>query len=372
MSRDGSAKATASRRASAGPPYPRPEVLTAHDLGKGRLEPGIPDGRIQKVLHIDVTGAPTNLLGRLLVGSYITGQDQVLVTARNGLSDAQRQEIHRVVNRTLGMSVVGDTPTAVEVQNFVDPGKHELPRLLHRVVQMLRAELAVCRAALVEKEAPQLQVIENIEEEIDRFYLLMVRQLLLSSDNPKIARSIDVESHHYQIGDRLVAKMLEVIGDLVEGIGNELEENLPGLRRMPLPVVHALAMRVERFDKLLTRTMDAFGHLSVVEANGALNVINELLPNEARLGQEIWRRVPSRKTAVAAQRIAYNLDMALEMLIIVNEVTINRGVEPEAATPPECRVHAGARGSVSSGKVAHSEITILSAAPATSATSEAA
>ncbi len=143
-------------------------MMAPHELGEGRLEPGIPNDRAQKMLRIDATGAPSSLIGRLLVGSYITGQDQVLVTARGGLTTAQRREVHRVVDRLLGMTVVGDSPAVVEVQNFIDPGKYELPRLLHRVVQLLRSELEVCHAALVGRDSPGLERIESIEEEVDQ------------------------------------------------------------------------------------------------------------------------------------------------------------------------------------------------------------
>ncbi|MGA8092152.1 MAG: response regulator [Thermoplasmata archaeon] len=350
-------------RAPAVPSLHRSTALGAHELGEARLEPTMLAGRIQKVLRIDATGAPSNLLGRLLVGSYITGQDQVLVTARHGLTTAQRSEIHRLVDRILGMTVVGDTPEVVEIQNFIDPGKYELPRLLHRVVQMLRTELEACSAALSGREAPQLQLIETIEEEIDRFYLLMVRQLLLSSDSPRIARNIDVESHHYQIGYRLVAKVLEVTGDLVHGIGTELQGNLPGLRRLTPPMIRELVTRIERLELLLTRTMDAFDRLSVVDANATLNVIGEALPKDAGFGQLICRRIPNRKVAVAAQRIAYNLDMALEMLIIVNEVTINRSVEPETVARTGTRVPMGSRGSPASVRGSHRTSTKPTAAP---------
>ena len=315
----------------------------AHELGEGRLELSLSEMRVQKVLRIDATAAPPNLLSRLLVGSYITGQDQVLITAHGGLTTAQRDEIHQLVDRTLGMSVVGDSPEVVEIQNFVDPGKHELPRLLHRVVQMLRTEIEVCRVALATQEAPQLSLIDTIEEEVDRFYLLMVRQLLLSSDNPRVARNIDVESHHYQIGYRLVAKVLEVTGDLLHGIGAELQGNLPGLRHLPRTLTHELVRRLERLDHLLTRTMDAFDRLSVVDANATLNLITEALPKDADLAQRLCRRIPNRKVAVAAQRIAYHLDMALEMLIIVNEVTINRSVEPETVARTGTRVPMSSR-----------------------------
>lgn len=367
MSRRGSDRGVEGRRAPADPLFPGPAAFSVHELGEGRLEPGIPNGRPQKVLRIDVTGAPPNLLGRLLVGSYITGQDQVLVTARHGLTTAQRNEVHRAVDRILGMSVVGDTPSTVEVQNFIDPGKYELPRLIHRVVQMLRAELAMCQTALTGKTTSNLRVIEDLEEEIDRLYLLMVRQLLLSSDSPRIARNIDVESHHYQIGDRLVAKVLEVTGDLIHGIGAELDRNLPALRRMPKPIVHELAARLERVGLLLARTMDAFGHLSVVEANGCLNVIGEYLPKDASFSQRICRCVPDRKIAVAAQRVVFNLDMALEMLIIVNEVTINRCVEPtiESNLAPLAPTHE--RGTHPVSKASQTAIAILATSPGHSA-----
>lgn len=337
MSRRGSAKGAEKRRVLAGPHFPAQPVLPIHELGEGRLEPGLPEGRPQKVLHIDVTGAPPHLLGRMLVGSYITGQDQVLVTAKDGLSAAQRAEIRGAADRILGMTVVGDTPNAVELQNFIDPEKYELPRLLHRVVEMLRTELAVCQAALAGGECAKLSVIEEIEQEVDRFYILMVRQLLLSSESPRIARNINVESHHYQIGDRLVAKVIEVLGDLFHAIGTDLQKNLPTLQRTAPRVVRELGLRVQRLERLLTQSMDAFGQLSLVEANALLDELSELLPKDSEYGQEIAHRVSDRAAAMACQRVSCSLDMALEMLIIVNEVTINRGVEPATEMRPAVR-----------------------------------
>lgn len=347
------------RHAPTGPPLPKVVAATGHELGEGRLEPGIPNGRPQKVLRIDISGAPVNLLGRLLVGSYITGQDQVVITARHGLTTAQRREIHRAVDRILGMSVVGDTPSLIEVQSFIDPGKYELPRLIHRVVQLLKSELRACLSALTDNDRVPLHSIEAAEEEVDRLYLLMVRQLLLSSDSARIARDIDVQNHHYQLGDRLVAKVLEVTGDLLHGIGQELEANLAGIRRVPRPLLREIIRRIEQLEGLLGRSMDAFGHLSIVEANATLNAIADLLPKDAGFGQAISRRLRERKIAVATQRIVYNIDMALEMLVIVNEVTINRSVEPESVERSATRVSIGEARSPRGSRPSHTAIAIL-------------
>jgi phosphate uptake regulator len=319
------------------------DTLRFRDLGGGRLEISpanaeTPADRRQKLLRIDASGAPAKLLARLLIGAYITGQDQIIVTSRSGLTPEQRQEVRRTVAHVLGMTVVEEESGAVEVQNFVDPGRYQFHRLMSQVVRMLRTELETCRTVLTGGNRSALQQLGPMEDEIDRFYLLMVRQLLLSSDDFQVARDIGVESHHYQIGYRLLAKVLEVTGDLVSGVGRELGDNLPGLQRLPKSAVADLVSLIRRVEDLLERTMDAFGRLSVVDANATLNEIDRVLPTDYKLGDALARHISDRRLAVAAQRVVSNLLMALEMLVIINEVTINRSVEPETVAKTDRQV----------------------------------
>jgi phosphate uptake regulator len=310
------------------------DTLRFRDLGGGRLEISpahaeTPSDRHQKLLRIDASDAPPKLLARLLVGAYITGQDQILVTSRSGLTPEQRGEVRRTVGHVLGMTVVEEETGTIEVQNFIDPGKYQFQRLLGQVVRMLRTELEACRTVLSGGNRSALQALGPLEDEIDRFYLLMVRQLLLSSDDFQVARDIGVESHHYQIGSRMISKVLEVTGDLASGVVHELGENLTGLQRLPKSAQGELIGLISHVENLLERTMDAFTRLSVVDANAILNEIDESLPANYALGDSLARHVSDRRLAVSAQRIVSNLLMALEMLVIINEVTINRGVEPE-------------------------------------------
>ena len=319
------------------------DSLRFRDLGEGRLEispvrPEAPAERRQKLLRIDASGAPPKLLVRLLVGAYITGQDQIVVTARAGLSPEQRQEIRRIVGHVLGMTVVEEDSGAVEIQNFVDPGKYQFQRLMSQVVRILRSELEACRDLLRGGNRVAMEQLGAMEDEVDRFYLLMVRQLLLSSDDFQVARDIGVESHHYQIGDRLVAKVLEVTGDLASGVARELDENLAGVRRLPKAAQSDLIALIERVERFLERTMDAFGRMSVVDANAVLNEMDDRLPKDSALGDQLARRIVDRKVAVAMQRVVSNLLMTIEMLVIINEVTINRGVEPETVAKTDRKV----------------------------------
>ena len=319
------------------------DTLRFRDIGGGRLEISpaeaeTPADRRQKLLRIDASDVPPKLLARLLIGAYITGQDQIVVTARSGLTPEQHQEVRRTVAHVLGMTVVEEESGGVEVQNFVDPGKYQFHRLMSQVVRMLRSELETCRSVLMGGSRTALQQLGPMEDEIDRFYLLMVRQLLLSSDDFQVARDIGVESHHYQIGYRLVAKVLEVTGDLASGVGREIGDNLSGLQRLPKSALADLVALIVCVEKLLDRTMDAFTRLSVVDANAILNEIDGVLPADYKLGDALARHVSDRRVAVAAQRVVSNLLMALEMLVIINEVTINRSVEPETVAKTDRQV----------------------------------
>ena len=319
------------------------DALRFRDLGAGRLEISPTSvepatARRQKLLKIDATDAQPNLLARLLIGGYITGQDQILVTSRSGLTPEQRLEIRRTVAHVLGMTVVEEDDRGVQVQNFIDPGKYQLHRLVNQVVRLLRAQLEACRAALLAGERVEMHQLGPMEDEVDRFYLLMVRQILLSSDDFQIARDIGVESHHFQIGDRLVAKVLEVAGDLVAGVGREMSEGYPGLKKLSKGEVVDLASILTQVDSLLGSTMQAFTRLSVVAANEALNEISRALAPTYALADSLAHRIRDRKATLTVERIISHLIMAMEMLVIVNEVTINRGVEPETVAQTDREV----------------------------------
>ena len=325
------------------------DSLRFRDLGEGRLEVSparadSPAGHRQKLLRIDASEAPPKLIARLLIGAYITGQDQIVVTARAGLSPEQRQEIRRTVAHVLGMTVVEEEAGGVEVQNFVDPGRYQFHRLMGQVVRILRTELATCRTVLAGGPRAALAQLAPMEDEVDRFYLLMVRQLLLSSDDFQVARDIGVESHHFQIGSRLIAKVLEMTGDLTASVAGELGENLAGLLRMPKTATADLVAQIGRVERLLERTMEAFTSLSVIDANETLNEIGQAIARDSDLGDAVARRVPDRRVAAAAQRIVSHLLMALEMLVIINEVTINRSVEPETVAKTDRKVAMDAGG----------------------------
>lgn len=84
--------------------------------------------------------------------------------------------------------------------------------------------------------------------------------------------------------------------------------------------------------------MEAFTSLSVSVANDTLERLADCLARTTALGPVPARSLADHRLALAAQRIVGSLSMAMEMLTIVNEVTLNRRVEPDRSATSVTRV----------------------------------
>jgi phosphate uptake regulator len=302
--------------------------LRFHDLGAGRLELSpaarTTEGPDVRTLNIDASDCPPQLITRLLVGAYITGHDHVLITTSSELSAELRAEVCRIAPHVLGMSVIEDEPTRLEVRIFLDATKHRLSSLLDRVVRMIRLELELCQQALQKNDPISLERVPQVEEEIDRFYLLMARQILLASNDFHVAKEIGVPSHHYQLGYRVVVKMLEVTADLLAAMAEDLAQDMAQGKD-----AEELVRQLSEFDTSLIQTMEAFRDVSAQRAHDALTGIESYTLNQAALTKALIGRSRDKEGAARVQRVLSSMATARELLVIINEITINRAVEPE-------------------------------------------
>jgi phosphate uptake regulator len=313
------------------------DALRFKDLGEGRLEISVSaptklySGE-QKVLHVQATNAPPHLVSRLLVGAYITGQDRVLIMDDTGISTHLRREIEKAVLQVLGMSVVQEQPNSIEVQVFVDPTKHRLPSLLDRVFKMLRMEIDICRQALARKDAKMLDQVETIESEIDKFSLLMIRQILLSSNDFSIAKEVGVPSHHFQLGYRVAAKGLEVTGDSLASLAGILRKGLAHPRALPPGIISGIDDMLASLDDFVAKTMHLFAFESAevpAEANDLLDKLDSALEGVFAFSSSLPKKTHDVTGAATVQRILSCVVSVMESLKILNEGMINRSVEPE-------------------------------------------
>lgn len=307
------------------------DILTFKEMSGGRLElaketQGELAPEVQKTVHIEMDLDEPNILTRLIVGSYIAGHDNVIIRSKGPFSGSQKDEADAAAKRMLGLSLVEHTANSMEFQNFIDPIKYRLDHIMSRVMGVLSAEIEACRKGIVDSDKKALESVFVWEDEVDSFYLLMIRQLLLSSENYRLAKGIGIEDHRFQMGYRLVIKDLEMVGDLVYKISKEIWSLVETNAQLPETVRDAISGLLDNLKQFVSRSYDAFRESSLQEINAVINDITGWL-------DDISERAPGLTTgletpvAITVQRIVSHCTEAVRLLIVMDEVAFNRSME---------------------------------------------
>jgi len=315
------------------------DALRFQDTGRGVLEV-TPDRDgphpldEPQPLTIVATDAPVSLISELVVGAYVSGQERVVITTRKGFSEPQREELHRTATRVPGLSVVSEVADTVTLQVIVDPTKRRAPSLLDHMTQLVQHELALCRRALAQQSGVLLAPISNIEEDLERTYLLLARELLISVADPRVAQKIGAEGPQLKLGYRLVANSLSSIGEQVSSMAHYLRACMQSACFSGTSCV-SLGDKVASTEELLSLTMQAFHQASATEANLALTMIRA---SHEDLDALMVVQMEGKRCSVLKQRIASKLITMGELMRAINRETLNRVVEPTGAGHPGGRV----------------------------------
>ena len=327
------------------------DAVTVRQRGDGTLElnfsgPRKAEGRMLREVTIEAAGAPPSMISRLLVGAYISGQDRILVTHPSPECRRNMTQLDQVVKHLVGTSLVGESGDKIEFEVFVDPSKYEHSTLHNRLSRMLHMEIEILRQSLATGDAGPLAQIASIEDEIDRFYYLIVRQVHLASDDYQLAHLSGMTNHTVQFGCRLVAKMLEVLGDLLSEVGADLRAALSSDHPPSMEVRRGLSQVLGRLEQLLESTTK---NMTEPKARTSGETLEGILTatGELSLAQDRWLRGTHDKEVVTlVNGVMLRLVMGFESLKVVNETLINRAISPEsvansgfepiaAGTPPE-------------------------------------
>jgi phosphate uptake regulator len=164
----------------------------------------------------------SEMLVRLLVGAYALGYDSIEVVAREPLNQATVDLTMKTIKRLMGLEVVESDRRRIVGQSFTDPTKFPVDSLIKRLQILVSQCLEDVVQALDLRQTGSLNNVARVQEEIDELYWLILRQLLVALNRRELASEIGIESPLHASGDRVSAKTLDEIGNIVNEIAEEL------------------------------------------------------------------------------------------------------------------------------------------------------
>ncbi len=265
-------------------------------------------------------------LARTVFGAYVVGYERIELVDEEGFGPGCRSRIEATARSLLGLETVLSEPHTVTLVSFLDVGKDTIPKIVARSGTVVD-EMAEMLADALRTGTPRLgerlgERLRERESEADRLYALTLRQLMLAQQDPVLARALRVEESRDLLGNRVVAKVLEEIADLLCRAGPELRTGLAG-RAIPATLRANLVSHLEGLRGMVREALHALGS---GDSAGAHRVLRErdrsvetLRATEAILARA---RLPRRQTAALAV-VAWGLATAGRLCGTIAEVALN-------------------------------------------------
>lgn len=153
---------------------------------------------------------------RRLVAAYLNGYDEIKISDPG--DDEKLTEFIR--NNLTGMEITKIEENSVTVRNIFKSDGFPLKNGLRRMTSTI--------LTMMEDLIDDPRKVEEMDDILDRYYLLLLRQLVLVMKNPELKEDMGLESDLQIMDFRLVAKSLERIGDHLVKMGEsgEIEEEI--------------------------------------------------------------------------------------------------------------------------------------------------
>lgn len=195
------------------------------------------------VLQIDHKAG--DALMRAFISMYVAGFDIIKVRGERITPD-QRQTIRKITQALIGPEIMEESRESMVIHNMLNLAELSAPKTLERIFLMAHGMLTDALRALIEHDAELARDIAARDEDVDRLYLMLSRQLRIALSDLLAEKTLGVT--RVQLFDcHTVARQLERVADHAVKIANvttSLEEKLPAadaLRKVGEQVAALLA-----------------------------------------------------------------------------------------------------------------------------------
>ncbi|TSD14382.1 histidine kinase [Haloglomus irregulare] len=179
---------------------------------------------------------------RAILAQYVLGRRVIHVEVETGgtLGSATINAVYNAETQLMGLGVIEETPERIAIRCSVDPEDFTLDNLLTRLESTGSTMRNEGIKALAHGNPDLAQRALNRERQANKIFVLLLRLIFTSYQNPNLARAVGLDGGFPLIGYRSIAKNLELTADNAEDIaeivleteGHSLEVDQATMRRI--------------------------------------------------------------------------------------------------------------------------------------------
>lgn len=177
--------------------------------------------KVAKAIIKKIPRYDEKFLIKFVYALYVQGLDEIIIEDK-ALSPRVITKIGEIVRRLIGMEIIDATDNRIILRCLTAPD-FNVEGVLKRMGQIVKGMLECIEDGIRLKDPDELKTVFQLEEDSDRLYLLAVR--LENRLIKKMSSPVKLNELGILIGERMVAKQLEEIADLLRDLSQYIMNN---------------------------------------------------------------------------------------------------------------------------------------------------
>ncbi len=230
-----------------------------------------------------LSGLDKDALLRRFISFYLAGYDIIRINL--GRSDVSlRNSIKEGIRRKLvGVEIIEESQTGILTQCLSGYIDLPLKKALERMAIIAAGMITDAAAALNDEAGGIAQEVIQRDDEVDRFYHFILRQLNIAVRDRSVIQEIGLSSARDCLGYRLVAKSTERVADHAVSIAAQTET----LKSVPEAAVKKVQEMTALSRRIFESSITALLRMDAKMAEEAISKTKEVARLEEKLSAEI-------------------------------------------------------------------------------------
>ncbi|RMF32473.1 MAG: phosphate uptake regulator PhoU, partial [Candidatus Nitrosothermus koennekii] len=163
---------------------------------------------------------------RRVVSAYLAGYNIIHIRNKDGMiTPKQREAIREVVRRNLvSTEIIADSSNFITLQTLTSLPELSIKSVLRRMFLLASAMHKDAMTALRDLNRELADSIINSDDEVDKFSLYIMRNLVLASYSERVLKDMGLLRLSDTLGYRVAVKSIERVADHAVAIANKSKE----------------------------------------------------------------------------------------------------------------------------------------------------
>ncbi len=179
---------------------------------------------------------------RKILSYYLMGYNTIRILNKESFKPEQREIVLKIARKLSGLEIVDESSNLIVLQSLIDEGSLDPITILFRI-NSISSTMYLDSIKLTTKDEKILSVIIERDEEVDRLYFLLVRQLRSLLINPSLLSKLGLSLVDC-LDLRIASHFLEKIGDEAVKLAEYLSLNRGRINEKLLNTLQDIAIKL--------------------------------------------------------------------------------------------------------------------------------